>query len=160
MPRVGITGHMGLTPETAQLVAKAISSHLDTRAPHDLVGVSCLAAGADSIFATAVLEAGGTLEVILPAVDYRARKVKPEHAPLFDSLLARATTVQVMPYAEAGRAAYEAANAALVLSVDELLAVWDGQPSTGRGGTADVVAFARANGVPVHVIWPSGAQRG
>ena len=40
-----------------------------------------------------------------------------------------------------------------------LLAVWDGQPSRGLGGTADVVAYARQRGVPVTVIWPEGASR-
>ena len=40
-----------------------------------------------------------------------------------------------------------------------LVAVWDGQPSRGLGGTADVVAYARERGVPVEVIWPEGASR-
>ena len=42
---------------------------------------------------------------------------------------------------------------------DELWAVWDGKPARGYGGTADVVACARENGVPVRVIWPAGARR-
>jgi hypothetical protein len=40
-----------------------------------------------------------------------------------------------------------------------LVAVWDGQPSRGLGGTADVVRYARERGVPVEVIWPEGATR-
>lgn len=40
-----------------------------------------------------------------------------------------------------------------------LLAVWDGQPARGHGGTAGVVAYARKRGVPVEVIWPEGAAR-
>jgi hypothetical protein len=42
---------------------------------------------------------------------------------------------------------------------DLLWAVWDGQPARGYGGTADVVAAARAKGLPVRVIWPHGAHR-
>ena len=38
-----------------------------------------------------------------------------------------------------------------------LVAVWDGQPARGLGGTADVVA--RQRGVPMEVIWPQGATR-
>jgi hypothetical protein len=38
-------------------------------------------------------------------------------------------------------------------------AVWDGQPSGGLGGTADVVAaYAREWGVPVEVVWPEGCE--
>ncbi|MFG2222777.1 hypothetical protein [Streptomyces sp. NPDC048644] len=43
--------------------------------------------------------------------------------------------------------------------VDRLIAVWDGQPARGYGGTADVVAYARSTGVPVEVVWPDGATR-
>jgi hypothetical protein len=42
---------------------------------------------------------------------------------------------------------------------DVLLAVWDGQPARGPGGTGDVVAYARARGTPVEVVWPAGAAR-
>jgi hypothetical protein len=41
----------------------------------------------------------------------------------------------------------------------ELIAVWDGEPARGYGGTADVVAYATSRGTPVHVIWPPGATR-
>ncbi|MFH9861330.1 hypothetical protein [Streptomyces sp. NPDC017202] len=40
-----------------------------------------------------------------------------------------------------------------------LLAVWDGKPARGYGGTADVVAYAERTGVAVRVLWPDGASR-
>jgi hypothetical protein len=43
--------------------------------------------------------------------------------------------------------------------VSELLAVWDGKPARGHGGTADVVAAAREQGRTVRVIWPAGSTR-
>ena len=42
---------------------------------------------------------------------------------------------------------------------DALLAVWDGQPARGYGGTADVVEIARQTGTRAIVIWPDGARR-
>jgi hypothetical protein len=39
------------------------------------------------------------------------------------------------------------------------LAVWDGKPARGYGGTADVVADAKTRGIPVTIIWPPGATR-
>lgn len=42
---------------------------------------------------------------------------------------------------------------------DALIAVWDGEPARGYGGTADVVDLARTRGLDVTVIWPDGASR-
>ncbi|WP_245547307.1 hypothetical protein [Nocardia brevicatena] len=124
----------------------------------DLVGVSCIARGADSVFARAVLEMGGELEVVLPSRNYREAKVKPDHVSVFDELVARASEVRVMDFEEAGREAYEAANEALLGSADRLVAVWDGEGGEA-GGTGSVVRLARERGVPVDVVWPDGATR-
>lgn len=59
---------------------------------------NCIAGGADSVFAQEVLSLGGTLEVLLPAAGYREHKVKADHAPVFDELICRATTVRVMSF--------------------------------------------------------------
>jgi len=42
---------------------------------------------------------------------------------------------------------------------DVLVAVWDGCPAAGLGGTADAVAFARSLGKQVVVMWPEGVRR-
>ncbi|GAA3076019.1 hypothetical protein GCM10010485_12030 [Streptosporangium carneum] len=158
MVRIGVTGHMNLTPATTHLVRDELRSHL-RRVGHDLVGVSCIAQGADSLFAETVLEMGGTLEVVLPSQDYRAAKVKPDHAERFDRLLGKAAQVHVMAFEHANREAYVAANEAMLGSVTELVAVWDGESPVDAGGTASVVAEARRRGLPVTVIWPEGASR-
>ncbi|MFI6312288.1 hypothetical protein ACIBEK_19460 [Nocardia fusca] len=154
--RVAVTGHMNITEETAVLVREEIARRL-AEVP-DLVGVSCIARGADSVFAQAVLEAGGRLEVVLPSRNYREAKVKPDHAPVFDELVARATEVRVMDFEEAGREAYEAANEALLWAADRLVAVWDGEGGEA-GGTGSVVKLAKEYGVVVDVVWPEGAAR-
>jgi hypothetical protein len=51
------------------------------------------------------------------------------------------------------------ASLRMLAEADCLLAVWDGKPARGYGGTADVVNAARARGLPVTVIWPAGAER-
>jgi len=159
MPRIGITGHANLTPDTVPLVAAVLREVLSCADP-PLVGVTCLAPGADQLFAGIVLELGGRVKVVLPAADYRDRKVGPEDAPLFDELIGRASAVRVMPFPRADRTAYLAASEAMISDVDELLAVWDGGDDSRPGSTADVVRIARARGVPVTVLWPGGAQRG
>lgn len=159
MTRIGVTGHMNITADTAALVYEEIARMLAATGPSsELVGISCIARGADSVFAQAVLDLGGRLEVVLPCRNYRERKVKPDHAEQFDALLARAEVVNVLDFDVAGAEAYEAANEILVGSSDRLLAVWDGKPSE-QGGTGTVVEFARSKGVPVDVVWPIGSSR-
>lgn len=64
-----------------------------------------------------------------------------------------------MPYEEPSDDAYLAAGQEVVDLTDTILAVWDGQPARGVGGTADVVRYARSTGRRVVVIWPPGAAR-
>lgn len=160
LTRVGITGHMDLSDDTIPLITQALRERLKPLATRgDLQGISCIAAGADSIFAEVVLELGGSLVVVLPSADYRAAKVKPDHAEQFDNLIAKAVRVQVMPYAEANRAAYEAANQEVLSSCDQMFAVWDGRSPADQGGTGAVVSQARDAGLSVTIVWPEGASR-
>ncbi|MBB5933796.1 hypothetical protein [Streptomyces zagrosensis] len=160
MTILAVTGHMDLTDTAIPLVRAALRDVLHYRSDGDLVGLSCIAAGADSLFAEAVLEVGGRLVVVIPSRDYRQAKVKLQHAETFDRLSQAAYEVLVMPHETANRAAYEAANAVLLARADRLIAVWDGAPPSGKGGgTADVVLAAREAGTPVDVVWPEGAQR-
>jgi hypothetical protein len=157
--RIGVTGHMNLSEPTVPLVADAVRDYLCTLDTTSLVGVSCLARGSDSVFAEVVIELGGQLEVVLPSTNYRETKVKPDHAPQFDRLLSRASVVKAMPFDTANRDAYVAANEAVLGSIDQLVAIWDGQPSPDKGGTAGAVEEARERGLTVEVIWPEGASR-
>jgi hypothetical protein len=150
---------MNLTPATSALVRDAIRGLLSQYTDQGLTGVSCIAAGADSIFAETVLDLGGRLEVVIPASDYRDRKLSPEHAARFDRLVNAASKVRVMPYATSSRDAYEAANQALLGLTDRLVAVWDGRAPVDKGGTAAVVASAKSRGIPVDIVWPAGAAR-
>ncbi|MFI5617512.1 hypothetical protein [Streptomyces sp. NPDC051567] len=159
MTVIAVTGHMDLAEESVPVVREALAALLGPYTEEGLTGVSCIAKGADALFADAVLSLGGRLVVVVPSQDYREAKVKPGHAAEFDRLRQAAAEVVVMPYAEADRAAYEAANSELLRRADRLVAVWDGQPSSGRGGTADTVAQARASGKPVTVVWPEGTAR-
>ncbi|GAA1686074.1 hypothetical protein [Streptomyces yatensis] len=160
MTTIAVTGHMDINDASVPLVRGELDKILAAYEPAGLVGVSCIAQGSDSLFADAVLAAGGRLAVVIPSEDYRQAKVKPEHADTFDRLVEAADEVLVMPHATANRQAYEAANAVLLERADRLVAVWNGRPPTGKGGgTADVVHQAREADIPVDVVWPDGASR-
>lgn len=157
MTVIGVTGHRGLPPPTAQLVRHALREAL-LGCGNTVIGITALADGADQLFARAVLDQGGQIEVIVPATHYRDGLPAESH-PEYDDLLAHAVTVHRLDFTESTPESHLAASELMLSMVGELLAVWDGQPARGYGGTADVVTRARDRGHPVRVIWPDGATR-
>ena len=168
MTVVGITGHRALADPVAvraaldellvSLTRPPAASYADAPQPaplglipSPLVGVTALAAGADQLFGDAVLAAGGTLEVIVPSRDYRDT-LPADSQGTFDRLVDAAALVTTLDHDHAGNAAYLAAGLELLDRSDLLVAVWDGEPSRGSGGTADMVARARSRGLPVRVV--------
>ncbi|MER8184714.1 hypothetical protein [Kitasatospora sp. NPDC094015] len=158
MTVIAVTGHLDLTAPTVRLVRDALGRLLARHPAAELTGVSCLARGADALFADAVLAAGGRLVAVIPSPAYRD-SVGAGYAPEFDRLRAAAAEVLVLPFPTPGAEAYEAANTELLRRADLLVAVWDGLPGNGRGGTAHMVTTARHAAVPVEVIWPPGSHR-
>ncbi|GAA3864968.1 hypothetical protein GCM10022243_34010 [Saccharothrix violaceirubra] len=106
----------------------------------------------------AALDAGGTIEVVVPAAGYRDA-LPPEHHRDYDTLLARATTVTRLDHHASDPTAHMDASLRMLDQADALLAVWDGQPARGYGGTADVVRAAFTRDIPVTVVWPTGSTR-
>ncbi|GAA2780236.1 hypothetical protein GCM10010505_05940 [Kitasatospora aburaviensis] len=92
------------------------------------------------------------------AEEYR-ESLPADHHPLYDRLLSRAAEVHRTGMTASDSAAHMAGSEVLVGHSEVLLAVWDGKPAWGYGGTADVVDYARRCGVPVQVLWPKGAER-
>ncbi len=123
-----------------------------------LTAVSSVAEGADRLLAGRVLaRPGGRLVALLPldAADFAADFESDASVQEFNELLAAADEVQVIPIdpADASReAAYERAGLAVLGGCDVLVALWDGEPGRGRGGTAELVEQARRSGHPVEVI--------
>ncbi|MCL7425400.1 hypothetical protein [Streptomyces sp. YS415] len=159
MTTIAVTGHMDLTDSSVPLVRHALLEALRPYAD-DLTGVSCIAKGSDSLFAEVVLELGGRLVAVIPSQDYHQKKVKADHKETFGRLRDAASEVVVLDHETANRSAYEDANRLLLERSDRLVAVWNGEPPSGKGGgTADTVLEAREAGLPVDVIWPDGAAR-
>ncbi|WP_309117456.1 hypothetical protein [Saccharothrix sp.] len=158
MTRVAVTGHRLLPPATARLVDTALRHEIALYPPATLEGLSCLADGADALFAQAILHAGARLTAIVPCLGYR-EALPADHHDLYDILLGGAHHVIRLDHPESTADAHMDASATMLAHADHLVAVWDGQPARGYGGTADVVELARERGIPVTVVWPSGATR-
>lgn len=158
MTRVGITGHRDLHDPTCGLVSAAIARQLGEFG--SVHGISSLAEGADQIFAEQVLKAGGALTAVIPSAHYGRSFGTTAGKATYRHLRAQATEVIELPFRSPSAEAYWAAGQRVVGLADVLLAAWDGSPSGGVGGTADVVAFAGERGVPTTVLWPPGSRRG
>ena len=153
MTRVGITGHQRLADaEQWPWVEQQLKAELARWAP-PLICFTSLAIGADQLFARAALERGGALVAILPFKDLE-RTFAPEDLASYRWLLRR-SEVETLDTPGGDEAAYFAAGRRVVECADVMVAVWDGRPETGRGGTADIVAYAVQRQVPLFVIDPS-----
>jgi hypothetical protein len=156
---VGFTGHAGLPRATMELVAAELRERLAPYAGPELVGISLLGPGCDHLFARTVLELGGNLYVVVPAKRYREQFTDPRAQQTYDRLYQQCAYFEELEYLDSTEEAHMAAGRVMVERCTRLLAVWDGEPSKGLGGTADVVTYARQRGVPIEVIWPEGASR-
>jgi hypothetical protein len=170
---VGITGHRRLADSDG--VATRLHAALDELtqrfAPTDATEVrfevlSALAEGADRLL---VHEAYATIDstrlelhVVLPlaVADYMRDFALERSKSEFHDLLAQATRETVMAPAETREEAYEMAGRFIVDHSDVVIAVWDGDPPGGRGGTAAIVEYARSHSVPVVMVPASRGSGG
>ncbi|MGN6058246.1 MAG: hypothetical protein ACTHOI_06645 [Sphingomicrobium sp.] len=183
---VGVTGHRAesLPPEAIEplrdrirdvllLIADAGQALLlreqecYAHLPPRLRFVSPIADGADQIAAEVALELGWELQVVLPfnRGEYRASLANHGARERFDALLERAGCVLELPgHGETQADAYVMTGRATVAHCDLLIAVWDGLPPRGRGGTGEVVQLAITRGTavihlpleqqtPARVVW-------
>lgn len=158
MTTIGCTGHQTLSPLTRRRVAAALATQI-AKVEDDLVGLCSLAAGADQIFAHVLLASGGRLHAIIPCQDYAGTFGDEATRQEFQRLLSAAHEVTELPFSEPSEEAFMAAGRTVADRCDLLLAVWDGQPAAGLGGTADVVSHATGRGKPVKIVWPDGSTR-
>ena len=163
--RIGVTGHRELPDPAALLPAVRaalqglIERFLGPGAEPALLVVSALAEGADRLVATEVLAGpDATLEAALPLppAEYLGDFTGDASKAEFNDLLGRAASVWLARPGASRDEAYERAGRHVVDRADVLIALWDGEPPRGRGGTATIVAYAREQGVPVAWVPTSG----
>jgi hypothetical protein len=167
---VGITGHRieALPNEAVETIVERIGAtlaHLKAGAldlyarerslfsddPPRLLFVSPLADGSDQIATGIALDLGFEVQAILP-FDRQTYRATLHNSGLkrFDELICRATCVLELPgEIESEYLAFVMAGRGTVAHCDALLAVWDGRPPRGRGGTGDVVNIAITRGTAV-----------
>lgn len=145
--KIGITGHQRLaSPDQWRWVQGELERVIASVSRPDDTAFSSLAIGADQRFAGLVLARGLHLHVVIPCDWYEDTFPDDLEKARYRGLLARAETRTVLPFTKPSEDAFLAAGRYIVESVDALLAVWNGRPAAGKGGTGDVVAHAFALG--------------
>ena len=160
--RIGVTGHRVLagTDIVASAIDRALARIEGGHPGRPLVVVSALSEGADRLVAEAVLRRpGARLEAVLPLprFEFLDDFATPESKEEFLRFLDRADSLTELPAQDSRDEAYAAANDRLLDGIDVLIAVWDGKGAQGHGGTAEVVARARARGLPL--AWVHAGNR-
>jgi hypothetical protein len=167
---IGITGHRieALPKEAVQTIIDRIGATLVqfkagaielyererglfADVPPRLLFVSPLADGSDQIAAELALDLGFELQAILP-FDRETYRTTLHNSGLkrFDELICRATCVLELPGELDGELrAFVMAGRGTVAHCDVLIAVWDGRPPRGRGGTGEVVQIGITRGTAI-----------
>lgn len=140
--RIGITGHQRLSDPSGWDWVKSEMLALVKASPRPLIALSSLAAGADQMFAEIVLQDGGTLEAVIPFEDYEKTFADDVDKASYRGLLESSARVEVLPRTDSDEEAYLRAGTRVVDLCELLVAVWDGKPAAGLGGTGDVVEYA------------------
>jgi hypothetical protein len=157
----------GVADVSGHLFLRRAADDPGTGAARCLRVISALASGADQWAAAEALELGYELQSPLPfdRDEYRNDFTNTTEAAEFERLLSHATAVLELDgrvvrssrgVREPDSRSYEAVGRAILNQSDLLVAVWDGEPAGGTGGTGHVVEEALRRGIAV--VWiPWGA---
>lgn len=151
---VGFTGHRQLRdPAAVEETIRRVIDGLREESGVEWLALSSIAEGADMLFARTALKLGLGWEAVLPMppAEFRA-DFTPELWRGVEELLGEAEHVRVIGERTIRVDAYLDCGMETVNHCDLLLAVWNGEPSRGRGGTAEIVAYAREMSRPVIII--------
>ena len=124
--------------------------------------VTCLADGADQLSAEAALDAGWTVQVILPFAFNRYKLGYPtqEWVERAEIIMSHPNCKSVFTFdgndSDLIQLSYEVSGKAMLQGSDLMIAFWNGEEAKGPGGTAKVVENAVRNDVPVVWISPDG----
>jgi hypothetical protein len=129
-----------VSEQSASMLRAESASHAD------VVAISALAEGADTLFAEAALQLGIPLEIVRPFDRYLDDFPTRPSRSRYRGLVEAARRETRLPFAAASVEAYETAMTWVVRACDVLVAAWDGSPPRGRGGTAEAIAYAEQVG--------------
>jgi hypothetical protein len=147
--KVGITGHQNLTTAESAWLKEELEIEIKRMKIEE--AYSCLAIGADQVFAGVILANDIPLVAITPCKKYE-QTFDDNHIELYKSLVKQATNKIQLDFENPSEEAFYEAGKTVVNKSDVVFAVWNNLPSKGLGGTADVVSIAKGlNKIIIHL---------
>ena len=144
--RIGVSGHQKRAGIDWAWTAQEVSAALSANAPVARAFTS-LAAGSDQLFARAALSIGIPVTAVIPCSDYLRFFEGKDHDAYVD-LLRRCEEIQ-LPNQRSDELAFLVAGRYVADQSDLMIAIWDGRPAAGVGGTADIVQYCAERSRPV-----------
>ncbi len=167
MINIGITGHTSFDDPISVKddIKKAVQEIIKKKGPA-IAGYSCMAAGADTLFAEVIEEMGAPLHAILPfdEREYFGQMKYPDERARTGKALANASSVEVTTkkidatHSDERRQAYLDAGIAVLERCDILIAVLDENRERNKGGAADIEERARLMNKEIIRIHPFPAE--
>jgi hypothetical protein len=136
----GITGHRKF--ENVEWVKSAIQQLI--KSENVTYGFTCLATGADELFAEILRFERIGYTAIIPSYDYE-KTFSVEELKVFLYSKNNAQKIIELNNSISSEKAFNEAGKAVIDFSDVLIAVWDGKKAKGLGGTGDVVKYAKEN---------------
>lgn len=138
--KIGITGHQNLTPSQNDWLKAELEIEINQMNIEE--AYSCLAIGADQLFASVILSNKIPLVAIIPCKKYE-QTFNEKHIEFYKSVLNRATNQIQLDFESPSEEAFYEAGKTVAIKSDVLFAFWNNLSAKGLGGTADIVSFAK-----------------
>ncbi len=157
--KIGFTGHQKIAhPERWGWVKDQLQQVLrEVAKPGDLVA-SSLAKGGDQILSQLAIDEGLSIEVIIPCAGYEGAFTDTEGLAQYRKLLSKSADVIALDFPSPSENAFLAAGKKIVDRADLVITLWDGKNAVGKGGTGDIVEYARELGRQVIHVNPDSMQ--
>ncbi len=139
--KAGITGHQNLgSAENIFWLSERLRSAIKQN--NIDIGLTSLAIGADQLFAETLKDMHIRYIAIIPCNGYEQTFTTSNDLEKYNSFLRSAFEIVNLPFDKPSEVAFYEAGKQLASTSDMIIAIWDGQPAKGLGGTGDIVKYA------------------
>lgn len=143
--KAGITGHQKLgTEDTIAWLLHTIERIIIQYNIQQ--GFTSLAVGADQLFTEVLKKIKLPYVAIIPCNKYAETFQNQMHTEKYYVLLQSASDIITLEYETPSEKAFFEAGKLVVNLSDIVIAIWNGKPAQGLGGTGDIVAYALSLG--------------
>src|SRR6266700_4319726 len=146
--KIGITGHQQLGSEaTIAWLSETLEGLI--RQYHIDVGITSLAIGADQLYAEVLKKSHIPYIDVIPCEGYETTFQTTDDLGRYQELLRNTSERIQLPFEKPSETAFYEAGKKIANLSDLVIAIWNGKPAKGLGGTGDIVEYAHTIKKPV-----------